>query len=79
MANSSQSTERVLFLPDQALAPFTELEPGLRRQVQVHSNAMMLVRHEMTKGWQGDAHSHRHEQMYVVRGSLRVRIKGVSL
>lgn len=57
-----------------------EPEPGLHRQILVHSTAMMLVRHAMKKGWIGAAHSHPHEQMvYIISGSLRVSIDGVSI
>jgi quercetin dioxygenase-like cupin family protein len=45
--------------------------------VLAHSNAMMLVRHEMSKGWRGAAHKHRHEQMvYVISGHVRVVVDG---
>jgi len=55
----------------------TEPEPGLRRQVLARSSGMMLVRHEMRKGWIGEAHRHPHEQMvYVISGHLRVIVGG---
>jgi quercetin dioxygenase-like cupin family protein len=67
-----------LILPRDPAAPFTEPEPGLQRQVLVHSTAMMLVRHRMRKGWQGAPHRHPHEQMvYVISGRIRVRIGNV--
>jgi quercetin dioxygenase-like cupin family protein len=60
--------------------PIAEPEPGLRRQILVYSQAMMLVRHEMKKGWEGTAHSHPHEQMvYVISGSIRISVNGASL
>ena len=65
-----------LILPREPPAPLTDPEPGLRRQVLVHSPAMMLVRHQMRKGWRGVAHCHPHEQMvYVLSGRLRVRVE----
>src|SRR5579859_4408033 len=58
-----------LILPCAPAAPITEPELGLQRQVLVHSAAMMLVRHQMQKGWHGTAHRHLHEQMvYVISG-----------
>ncbi len=46
-------------------------EPGLRRQVMSYSPNMMLVRHQMKKGWVGARHSHPHEQMvYIISGHL---------
>jgi quercetin dioxygenase-like cupin family protein len=68
-----------LILPDESV-PITEPEPGLKRQVLAHSPAMMLVRHQMRKGWCGAAHAHTHEQLvYVVSGCLQVIVDGVSL
>ena len=64
-----------LILPCAPAAPITEPEPGLQRQVLVHSAALMLVRHQMQKGWHGMAHRHPHEQMvYVIRGRVRIRV-----
>jgi quercetin dioxygenase-like cupin family protein len=64
-----------LILPREPAASVTDPEPGLRRQVLVHSPAMMLVRHQMRKGWHGVAHRHPHEQMvYILSGRLRVRV-----
>jgi quercetin dioxygenase-like cupin family protein len=60
-------------------SPITEPEPGLHRQVLAHTSAMMLVRHTMTKGWRGAAHSHPHEQLvYVVSGRIGVTVSGIS-
>lgn len=62
---------------NQTLAPVTEPEPGLRRQVLAHTSTMMLVRHEMRNGWIGAAHRHPHEQMvYVISGHIRVVVDG---
>src|SRR5690348_1767801 len=47
-------------------------EPGLLRQVLAYSKDLMLVRHEMRKGWVGAMHSHPHEQLvYVIHGHIR--------
>lgn len=47
-------------------------EPGLRRRVLAHNAGMMLVEHEMDRGWAGARHSHPHDQaVYVVAGKLR--------
>jgi len=80
MLNSMKRTPQGIIVPDEARAFISEPEPGLRRQILVHSPAMMLVRHEMRKGWRGTAHSHPHEQMvYVLSGSIRVFVNGVSV
>ena len=64
-----------LILPCEPAAPITEPEPGLQRQVLAHCKAMMLVRHQMRKGWRGAAHRHPHEQMvYVISGHIRFSI-----
>jgi quercetin dioxygenase-like cupin family protein len=60
-------------------APMTYPEPGLQRQVLAYSPAMMLVRHQMTKGWRGAAHHHPHEQLvYVISGSIEMTVDGIS-
>jgi quercetin dioxygenase-like cupin family protein len=65
-----------LILPHEPAAPATEPEPGLERQILVHSPSMMLVRHRMRKGWRGTPHCHPHEQMvYVVSGRIRARVE----
>jgi quercetin dioxygenase-like cupin family protein len=71
------SEQASLILPDASSARITEPEPGLQRQILVHTPAMMLVRHRMTKGWRGAAHNHPHEQMvYVLTGSIEIDIAG---
>ena len=51
MGSSEEHAVGGLIGPDSA-QPITEPEPGLLRQVLVHSPAMMLVRHEMKRaGW----------------------------
>jgi quercetin dioxygenase-like cupin family protein len=67
-----------LILPPEPAAPLTEPEPGLQRQVLAHTSTLMLVRHQMRKGWRGTRHRHPHEQMvYVVSGRIRVRVEKV--
>jgi quercetin dioxygenase-like cupin family protein len=47
-------------------------EQGLQRQVLAYNANLMLVRHQMQKGWQGTRHSHPHDQLvYVIKGCLR--------
>jgi quercetin dioxygenase-like cupin family protein len=68
-----------LILPREPAAPATQPEPGLQRQVLVHTPAMMLVRHQMRKGWQGTSHCHPHEQMvYVISGCIRIKVDSSS-
>lgn len=48
-----------------------QVERGLMRQVLSRGDQMMLVRHVMQAGWEGERHSHPHEQLvYVIRGRL---------
>jgi len=66
-----------LILPDASSARVTEPEPGLAREVLVHTPAMMLVRHRMRKGWRGTSHNHPHEQMvYVIGGIIEIEVDG---
>jgi quercetin dioxygenase-like cupin family protein len=52
-------------------------EAGLLRQVLAYSGSLMLVRHEMQKGWVGTKHSHPHEQLvYVISGHIRFTGEG---
>lgn len=52
--------------------PASSPEAGLLRQVLAYTENLMLVRHEMKKGWVGALHSHPHEQLvYVVSGHIR--------
>ncbi|HEY1986063.1 MAG TPA: cupin domain-containing protein [Terracidiphilus sp.] len=79
MLSAHQFALHGLTVPDPA-ASITDPEPGLQRQVLVHTPAMMLVRHHMRKGWVGVAHHHPHEQLvYVVSGSLEITVNGVSI
>lgn len=57
--------------------PTSSPEAGLLRQVLAYTEKLMLVRHEMEKGWVGTRHSHPHEQLvYVVRGHIRFTANG---
>ena len=74
MSDPIQFAESGLVVGDSASGPITQPEPGLERQVLVHSPAMMLVRHQMRKGWSGSPHSHPHEQLvYVISGAIDVK------
>jgi quercetin dioxygenase-like cupin family protein len=76
MFDPVQSAESALILGDAAGRYVTEPEPGLEREVLVHSPAMMLVRHRMRKGWSGAAHSHPHEQLvYVISGTIDIKAR----
>ena len=69
-----------LILPPEPAASITEPEPGLQREVLVHRPALMLVRHQMRKGWRGTRHHHTHEQMvYVIKGRIRAKVENVWL
>ena len=47
-------------------------EPGLKRKVLAFSENLMLIRHQMKKGWQGTRHQHPHDQLvYIIQGRLR--------
>jgi quercetin dioxygenase-like cupin family protein len=62
--------EGVVFVPLSA-ATTTIPEPGMQRQVLAYNQKVMLVRHHFSKGWEGSAHSHPHEQIvYVVTGCI---------
>jgi len=57
--------------------PKTDPEPGLTRKVLAYNEKLLLVEHQMVKGWTGNLHSHLHEQIvYVVSGRLRVLCQG---
>ena len=77
--NPVECAQRGLILPEELPEQVTEPEPGLTRQVLVHTPALMLVRHRMRRDWVGTAHSHPHEQLvYVVSGRLRVTVGGIT-
>ena len=60
-------------------AKVTTPEPGMLRQVLAFSPHLMLVRHNLEKGWKGARHSHPHHQMvYVVRGHIFFQAEGKS-
>jgi quercetin dioxygenase-like cupin family protein len=79
MQKSNPSGQCGLILPNvSSNSAVTEPEPGLTRQVLVHSAAMMLVRHQMRKGWRGAPHKHPHEQMvYILNGRVQIFANGV--
>lgn len=54
-------------------------EPGMVRQVLAYNPHLMLVRHQLQKGWAGVRHSHPHHQLvYVVSGAIRFEAEGKS-
>lgn len=60
----------LVFAPASA-AVRTVPEPGMQRQVLAFNQNLMLVRHQLSKGWEGASHSHPHEQLvYVVTGCI---------
>jgi len=80
MQNSQLPESPALILPVNPLRPATEPEPGLQREILVHTPAMMLVRHTMKQGWQGAAHAHPHEQLvYVISGRIAATVEGAAL
>ncbi len=69
-----------LIVPDQSGLRITTPEPGLQRQILAHTPAMMLVRHELSKGWRGAAHHHPHEQLvYVISGRIQFETNGAKV
>jgi quercetin dioxygenase-like cupin family protein len=55
----------------------SEPEAGLKRRVLAYNQKLLLVEHEMEKGWVGTIHSHPHDQIvYVVHGHLKVSSLG---
>jgi unsaturated pyranuronate lyase len=80
MLYSEKSAFNGLIVPDQSCPRITTPEPGLQRQILAHTPGMMLVRHEMCKGWRGAAHRHPHEQLiYVIRGRIQFEANGAKL
>ena len=60
----------VIFAPTSATT-VSSPEPGMQRQVLAYNQNVMLVRHHLSKGWNGTSHSHPHEQLvYVVTGCI---------
>jgi quercetin dioxygenase-like cupin family protein len=78
---AKRSTKTV---PDLLVVPHekgrqSEPEPGLKRRVLAYNDKLLLAEHEMVKGWVGELHRHRHDQVvYVVRGHLRVTCQGTT-
>jgi quercetin dioxygenase-like cupin family protein len=57
--------------------PWTQLEPGIRRQILGHGPDLMMVTVEFAKGAIGKLHQHPHRQVtYVAKGSFRVTVDG---
>ncbi len=55
-------------------------EPGMRRHVLAYNQNVMLVRHQFSKGWKGQAHWHPHDQLvYVVTGCIRFQGGGKTI
>lgn len=78
MSEPNPSTTAGLIVVGQS-AQTTEPEPGMQRQVLAHSAALMLVRHDLRKGWRGAAHSHPHEQLiYVVNGVIEITVNSAT-
>ena len=58
-------------------APKSNPEPGMIRQVLAYNPHLMMVRHNLTKGWAGARHKHPHHQMvYVVSGHIVFEAEG---
>ncbi|WP_248306945.1 MULTISPECIES: cupin domain-containing protein [unclassified Devosia] len=59
--------------------PWTELGPGNKRRVLIHSDELMQVEFAFEAGAIGALHSHPHIQVsYVAEGSFEVTIDGVT-
>jgi quercetin dioxygenase-like cupin family protein len=77
MLHSEERAFNGLIVPDQSYPRITTLEPGLQRQILAHTPGMMLVRHDLCKGWRGAAHQHPHEQLvYVISGRIQFEANG---
>lgn len=77
MPHSEEHAFNGLIVPDQSGPRITTPELGLRRQILAHTSAMMLVRHDLSKGWRGAAHRHPHEQLvYVISGRIQFEANG---
>ncbi|WP_181703905.1 cupin domain-containing protein [Chthonobacter albigriseus] len=56
---------------------WTDTEPGVRRQILVHTDDLMMVRVDFRKGAVGKLHNHPHIQASLVeRGVFDVTIDG---
>ena len=59
--------------------PWTELAPGNKRRVLIHTDELMQVEFAFDAGAIGALHSHPHIQVsYVAEGSFEVTIDGVT-
>ncbi|ODT82786.1 MAG: cupin [Pelagibacterium sp. SCN 64-44] len=71
-------TDRKLFAQPEA-TEWTELAPGNRRRVLIHTPELMQVEFGFDKGAVGAPHSHPHVQVsYVAEGRFEVTIDGVT-
>jgi quercetin dioxygenase-like cupin family protein len=60
----------LVHVPTEA-TPVSSPELGVQRQILAFNKNLMLVRHQLVKGWQGTSHKHPHDQLvYMVRGSI---------
>lgn len=58
-------------------AGWVAADPGVRRRVLAHDDALMMVEFAFEKGAQGYLHSHPHVQAsYVAKGSFEVTVDG---
>ena len=65
------------FFAQPEAAAWTELAPGNRRRVLIHTDELMQVEFGFDKGAVGALHSHPHVQVsYVAEGSFEVTIDG---
>ena len=58
-------------------AGWVATDPGVRRRVLAHDDALMMVEFAFEKGAQGYLHSHPHVQAsYVAKGSFEATVDG---
>jgi quercetin dioxygenase-like cupin family protein len=71
MMSSEMTTKEIRNIHLKDAATLTP-ERGLLRQILAFNPNMMLVRHQMEKGWVGTRHSHPNDQLvYVIQGHLQ--------
>jgi quercetin dioxygenase-like cupin family protein len=62
---------------ESADSPWTELRPGVERQILAYEPALMLMRVRYAAGAVGPAHHHPHRQVsYVESGVFEVEVAG---
>ena len=70
---------KAAFFAQADATPWTEVAPGSRRRVLVHTDELMQVEFGFAKGTVGALHSHPHVQSsYVAEGRFEVTIDGVT-